>query len=174
MMVVPVGCGSEADETSSTPDAAGAAVGIDLPEVDRSLSDRDAIAQIMGLPDLMQLSYEFVGGTDDGVAIRYETWTYFDLLTAYEFADGQLVLMLAIEDPVRPLLVVPHLDPRSLDRAQDWDAVHALVGSPEQVVSTDLAEAYGESLVTYASPQFLAVFDADGLVYAETLPLEAP
>jgi hypothetical protein len=145
----------------------------DIPAAPSGLNDRDGLAALAGLPDLFDVSYEVLGAESEpeGRVVRYETWTYFDLLTAYEFADGRFVAMYPVDDVEGMVLVPNHLDPRDFDRALTWDVLFERLGRPDGAASSVLPPEYEVEATAYAIGQLLAVFDADGLVFVESVPL---
>lgn len=140
-------------------------------------TDRDQIESLVGVPDAFVVSYEVVGGEDEttGEVVRYETWVFFALRTAFEFADGTLVANLPVADLGGPALLPTFYEPSQFQRETTWADVEALIADPDAVATTvvppELLEGTGSELTAYASDQLLVVFDQDGLVYAETIPL---
>ena len=151
---------------------------IDVPNAPGE-NDREEIRALAGPPDVFVVSYEVVGGEDErtgGTVVRYETWVYLDFLTAFEFADGQLINNLPVEDVAGPSLLPGQYDPDLFTRAMTWDDVRILLADPDAAASTslpkELTAEFGGELTVYAAEQLLVVFDEAGLVYAETFPLE--
>lgn len=132
-------------------------------------TDRDQIREMLGPPDAFELSWESVG--EDPEAIRYETWFYYELLTAYEFADGALIANLPIDDDDAVLLLPLQYDPANFERSLTWEKVSTMLADPASAAKTSVPEELGAALTGYAAEQLLVVFDDEGLVYAETIPL---
>lgn len=62
--------------------------GMPEPEGD---TDRDQVRSLLGPPDSLEISFELADGGKGDRLIRYETWYYFELLSAFEFADGDII-----------------------------------------------------------------------------------
>lgn len=136
-------------------------------------TDRDQVESLMGLPDAFAISFEQDEGGKSERIVRYETWFYFDIQTAFEFADGDLLSNMPIDD-VAPLAILPRqYDPADFRRDMDWDDVRQLVTEPDAFSRTDLPEAYGEKAWAYYGEQLMVAFDEEGLSLVETYPLES-
>jgi hypothetical protein len=136
-------------------------------------NDRDQIRSMIGLPDAFTISFERSGEDGDGPLVRYETWYYYELLTAYEFADGALISNLPM-DAVDGLVFLPKkYDPADFERATTWDEIVPMLSDPDSFVPRELEAEYEVPLVFYAGEQLLVVFDDEGLFYVETVPLAA-
>ena len=86
-------------------------------------NDRDQIRSMIGLPDAFTISFERSGEDGDGPLVRYETWYYYELDTAYEFADSALISNLPM-DPVDGLVFLPKkYDPADFERTTTWDEI---------------------------------------------------
>lgn len=132
-------------------------------------NDRDQIRDMLGPPDAFTVSWESVG--EEPEPVRYETWFYYELLTAYEFADGALIANLPVDDEEAVLLLPLQYDPAKFERGLTWQAVSTMLADPASAARTDAPEELGAALTGYAAEQLLVVFDDEGLVYAETIPL---
>lgn len=136
-------------------------------------NDRDQIRSMIGLPDAFTISFERSGEDGDGPLVRYETWYYYELLTAYEFADGALISNLPM-DPVDGVVFLPKkYDPADFERTTTWDDIAPMLRDPDSFVARELEAEYEVQLVFYAGEQLLVVFDDEGLFYVETVSLAA-
>jgi len=136
-------------------------------------NDRDQIRSMIGLPDAFTISFERSGEDGDGPLVRYETWYYYELLTAYEFADGALISNLPM-DPVDRVVFLPKkYDPADFERTTTWDEIAPMLSDPDSFVARELEAEYEVPLVFYAGEQLLVAFDDEGLFYVETVPLAA-
>jgi hypothetical protein len=136
-------------------------------------NDRDQIRSMIGLPDAFTISFERSGEDGDGPLVRYETWYYYELNTAYEFADGALISNLPM-DAVDGLVFLPKkYDPADFERTTTWDEIVLMLSDPDSFVPRELEAEYEAPLVFYAGEQLLVVFDDEGLFYVETVPLTA-
>lgn len=148
---------------------------VDVPSIPGAVDDRAEVRGLLGAPHAFSVSYEVVGGADenDGDVVRYETWVYYDMQTAFEFADGKLLSHLPADD-VSNLAILPmQYDPASFTRDLTWDDVSVMLAEPGAAAETTLSEEeFGVFVQVYAGEQLLVAFDDDGLlVYAETYPL---
>ena len=136
-------------------------------------NDRDQIRSMIGLPDAFTISFERSGEDGDGPLVRYETWYYYELITAYEFADGALISNLPM-DPVDGIVFLPKkYDPAAFERTTTWDEIVPMLSNPGSFVARELEPEYEVPLVFYAGEQLLVAFDDEGLFYVETVPLAA-
>ena len=136
-------------------------------------NDRDQIRSMIGLPDAFTISFERSGEDGDGPLVRYETWYYYELDTAYEFADSALISNLPM-DPVDGLVFLPKkYDPAHFERTTTWDEIVPMLNDPHSFVARELEAEYEIPLVFYAGEQLLAAFDDEGLFYVESVPLAA-
>jgi len=136
-------------------------------------NDRDQIRSMIGLPDAFTISFERSSEDGDGPLVRYETWYYYELLTAYEFADGALISNLSME-PVDGVVFLPKkYDPADFERTTTWDEIEPMLSDPDSFVARELEAEYEVPLVFYAGEQLLVAFDDEGLFYVETVPLAA-
>lgn len=134
-------------------------------------NDRDQIRSMIGLPDTFTISFERSGEEGDGPLVRYETWYYYELVTAFEFADGTLVSNLPIE-AVEGMIFLPRkYDPATFEQSTTWDEITSMLSDPESFVERELEPEYELPVVYYAGEQLLVAFDDEGLFYVETVPL---
>lgn len=178
-------CGSEG--SGDLPEAFGPAVEIDddmmewlrenadVPSAPGASTDLVELRTLLGPPDVFSISWETIGGEDGsgGEAVRYETWVYYDLLTAFEFGNGALLSHLPVDD-VGSFAILPlQYNPSDFLSSLTWDDVSAMLANPEDAASTTLSEEeFGAFLQFYAGEQLLVGFDEGGLVYVETFLLE--
>ena len=136
-------------------------------------NDRDQIRSMIGLPDTFTISYERGGEEGDGALVRYETWYYYELVTAFEFADGALVSDLPIETVEGMIFLPRKYDPAAFERSTTWDEITPMLSDPESFVERELEPEYELPVVYYAGEQLLVAFDDEGLFYVETVLLAA-
>lgn len=134
-------------------------------------TDRDQVRSLLGDPDTFELAFEPASAESDRL-VRRETWFYFDMLSAFEFVDGDLIANLPIDD-VSGLVVLPRqYNPGQFDRETRIDDVKKLLVQPGAASQTSLPEALGAEVTALAGEQLLVAFDEDGLlVYAQTFIL---
>ena len=136
-------------------------------------NDRDQIRSMIGLPDAFTISFERSGEEGDGPLVRYETWYYYELLTAYEFADGALISNLPMDSVDGVVFLPKRYDPALFERTTTWDEIASMLSDPDSFVARELEAEYEVPLVFYAGEQLLVAFDDEGLFYVETVPLAA-
>lgn len=135
-------------------------------------TDRDQLRSLAGPPDAFSISFEQDDGGKSTRIVRYETWYYFELQTAFEFADGDLLSNMPIDD-VAALAILPRqYDPAAFQRTTSWADVEKLVTDPAAFYRMDLPEAYGLKAWAYYGEQLMVAFDEEGLSIVETYPLE--
>lgn len=134
-------------------------------------TDRDQVRSLMGLPDAFVLSFERSGKNGDGPTIRYETWFYYEILSALEFADGELISNLPIDEVTAPTILPRGYDPSAFKRSMRWDDAKPLVYDAAAFSPRSLPREFDVPITFYAGSQLLLGFDDEGLVYAETIPL---
>ena len=103
--------------------------------------------------------------------MRYETWFYYEILSAFEFADGKLISNLPIDEVTGPTLLPRRYDPAAFKRSMRWDDTKPLLHDPSTFEPRPLPKEFDVPLVFYAGEQLLLGFDDEGLVYVETIPL---
>lgn len=136
-------------------------------------TDLEQVRSLVGAPDAFQVSFERGGAAGDGAEVRYETWYYFDLQSAFEFADGKLIGNLPIDPPAALTLLPRKYDPAAFTRGMPWSEVAKLLVEPLGVEARAVPGEFGAELTFYAGEQLLVAFDENGLVYAESIPLTA-
>lgn len=131
-------------------------------------NDRAEIEQTLGAPDAFTISYEY--GMDGTTLVRYESWTYFDMLTAFEFADAKLTAYAPVSDPGGGAIAVPY-HPLDFDRLTTWEDVTRLLASPETAVPFEVPIETGFAGAAWSTSQLLAMFDETGMVHVEAFPV---
>jgi len=143
-----------------------------LPQAKGS-TDRDQVESLMGPPDAFSISFDQAEGGSSATIVRYETWFYFDIQTAFEFVDGDLLSNMPVDD-VAPLAILPRqYSPGQFKREMTWEDIKKLVTEPDAFSRADLPDAYGEKAWAYYGEQLMVAFDEEGLSLVETYPLES-
>ena len=138
------------------------------PQLPEAENDRAEFEETLGPPDAFTVRYEH--GIDGSTIVRYETWVYFDLLTAYEFVDGALTTYYPVTDPGIGAIGVPY-HPLDFDRATKWTDVQGLLASPDDATPFEIPIEAGFVGTAYSAPQLLVMFDEQGLTHVEALPV---
>ena len=131
-------------------------------------NDRAEIEQTLGAPDAFTISYEY--GIDGTTLVRYESWTYFDVLTAFEFADGMLTAYAPVSDPGGGAIAAPY-HPLDFDRLTTWEDVAHLLVAPETAIPFEIPIETGFIGTAWSTSQLLAMFDETGMVHIEAFPV---
>lgn len=136
-------------------------------------TDREQVKSLLGNPGAFEVSFELADGGRGERMIRYETWFYFELGSAFEFADGDVIGNMPVDD-VRPLAILPRqYAPEMFRREMTVDDIKRLVAAPDALVRIDAPAELGVNVVAYYGEQLMAVFDEAGLALVQTLPLDA-
>jgi hypothetical protein len=131
--------------------------------------DRQSVVAELGLPQTFEIAF---GWDENGEAVRYETWTYFDYLTDFCFVDGVLVESEALE-PVDDLLVTPMwYSPFDFFGDMTLRQIEALLGEGE-LAQVSVPAELGQDMAFYAGEQIVLGFASGKLEYVETLALGA-
>jgi hypothetical protein len=135
--------------------------------LDTPADDRQTVVAELGLPQTFDIAF---GWDENGVPVRYETWTYFDYLTDFGFVDGMLVESEALE-PVDELLVAPMwYSPFDFSGGMTLEQVEALLGEGE-LAQVSVPPEWGEDMAFCAGEQIVFGFAEGKLEYVETLAL---
>ena len=135
-------------------------------------NDRERVRSLLGPPDAFQVSFEPANGGRGDQLLRYETWYYFELESAFEFVDADLLSNLPVDD-VNPLAILPRqYRPEMFERDMTLDDVKALVAAPAGLVQIDAPPELGAKMTAYYGEQLMVVFDEGGLALVETRPLQ--
>lgn len=135
-------------------------------------TDRDQLRSLIGPPDTFTITFERAGADGSGPTVRYETWFYYDLGTAYEFADGGFVQDMPMTLTGGPVLLPPRrYDPALFGRDTTWEEITALLLDPAAFGPIELEEEYEVPLTFYAGEQLIVAFDDEGLFSVESVAL---
>jgi hypothetical protein len=137
-------------------------------EMPSAASDRAEFELVLGPPDAFTVQYEL--GNDGSTLVRHETWSYFDMLTAYTFADGVLRSFYPIAEPGEFVVGVPY-HPDDFTREATWHSVKLLLSDPESAVPVEMPEAVGFYGSAWWAPHLFVVFDDTGLLQVEAVPV---
>lgn len=135
-------------------------------------TDRDQVRSLLGAPDAFEVAFDLADGGRSETLIRYETWYYFELESAFEFADGDLIGNMPADD-VPSLAILPRQYDPSMFRADMTVAdVKKLVAAPDSLMRIDAPSELGVKATAYYGEQHMVAFDESGLVLVETYPLQ--
>lgn len=127
---------------------------------------RPTVLEEMGAPDTFTVHFQ----TLEGETVRYETWSYFDFQSRFDFIDGELLWTAELE-PLSDGSLFPHYyDPAHFQAGMTVDEVRELLGG-EELLEIDLAEGDIPGGLGLVGDQILLGFDRGQLVYVETLAL---
>lgn len=148
--------------------AADAAAGMTLSEALEVTADdaRPAVREEMGPPDAFTLHFEQL----EGKTVRWETWSYFDFQTRFDFIDGELLWRTELE-PVPDGSIYAHFhDPADFQAGMSLVEVKALLGD-QNFAEIDLAAGDIDGGSALAGDQILLGFQDERLVFVETVIL---
>lgn len=174
LMSATVGCSDDATQPEGV-DSQQLIEAVATPSVDR----RPEIRAMVGPPDSFTIWVDEIEGT----TVRFESWSYHDLLTRFDFVDGELVWTVELEplpdgslyplfyDPAEfePLMTVetartllqdasPGTDVVELDLAGGEDPDPALVGGTA-LVGDQIVLGFADGLLVYVESFALAEDD---------------
>jgi len=136
-------------------------------------TERDQVRSLLGPPDSFEISFELAdGGTSDRL-IRYEIWYYFELLSAFEFADGDIIANMPVDD-VQPLTILPRqFDPDMFRPGMTLGDVKRLLAAPDALLSVVAPPELEVNVTCYYGEQLMVALDEAGVFLVRTYPLEA-
>jgi hypothetical protein len=129
---------------------------------------RPTVLTTLGPPDAFSLRFDEL----EGQSVRWETWSYFDFGTRFDFVDGELLWTVALE-PVPDGAIYAHFyEPDDFQAGMTIAQTKALLD--DQVLDEiDLSDVDLEGGVALAGDQILLGFQDDRLVFVETVILAA-
>lgn len=130
------------------------------------LDSRPTVLEEMGPPDAFTLKFQEL----EGQTVRWETWSYFDFNTLFEFIDGELLWNIELE-PVPDGSIYAHFyEPEQFQAGMSSADVRNLL-SDQELLEIDLEALDLEGSLALAGDQILLAFENDQLVYVETVIL---
>lgn len=127
---------------------------------------RPTVLEEMGAPDTFTIQFQEL----EGETVRFESWSYFDFQSRFDFVDGELLWTADLE-PLPDGSLFPHYyHPADFQAGMTADEVRELLGGRE-LLEIDLAEGDIPGGLGMVGDQILLGFDQGGLVYVETLAL---
>lgn len=127
---------------------------------------RPTVLEEMGAPDTFTIQFQEL----EGETIRYETWSYFDFQSRFDFVDGELLWAADLEALPDGSLFPHYYQPDDFHAGMTVDEVRELLGEQE-LLEIELAEGDIPGGMGFVGDQILLGFDQAGLVYVETLAL---
>ena len=129
---------------------------------------RPTVLAKLGPPDAFSLRFDAL----EGQSVRWETWSYFDFGTRFDFVDGELLWTVALE-PVPDGVIYAHFyAPEDFRSGMTIAQVKALLDD-QTLDEIDLSEVDLEGGIALAGDQILLGFQDDRLVFVETVILAA-
>jgi len=130
------------------------------------LDSRPTVLEEMGPPDAFLIKFQEL----EGQTIRWETWSYFDFTTLFEFIDGELLWTIELEEVPDGSIFAHWYDPADFQAGLSSADVKNLF-SDQELLEIDLASLDLEGSLALAGDQILFGFDNDQLIYVETVIL---
>jgi len=130
------------------------------------LDSRPTVLEEMGPPDAFLIKFQELEGQN----VRWETWSYFDFTTLFEFIDGELIWTIELEEVPNGSIFAHWYDPADFRAGMSSADVKDLF-SDQELLEIDLAALDLEGGLALAGDQILLGFDNDQLVYVETVIL---
>ena len=127
---------------------------------------RPTVLEEMGAPDTFTIHFQ----TLEGETVRFESWSYFDFQSRFDFVDGELLWTADLE-PLPDGSLFPHYyQPDDFQAGMTVDEVRDQLDGKE-LLEIDLAEGDISGGLGLVGDQILLGFDQGQLVYVETLAL---
>ncbi len=149
------------DQVSST-DAMTLEEALEVPPLD----SRPTVLEEMGLPDAFKITFQDL----DGQVVRWESWSYFDFTTMFEFIDGELLWTIELEPVPDGSIYAFFYEPGQFQAGMSPTEIKTLLADQE-LLEIDLASLDLEDSFALAGDQIMLGFENDQLVYVETVIL---
>ncbi len=130
------------------------------------LDGRPTVLEEMGPPDSFTLKFQEL----EGQIVRWETWSYFDFTTLFEFIDGELLWTIELEEVPNGSIFAHFYEPEMFQAGMTVADVKSLLAGQE-LLEINLAALDLEGSLALAGDQILLAFENDRLVYVETVIL---
>jgi len=130
------------------------------------VDSRPTVMEEMGPPDAFTIKFQEL----EGQIVRWETWSYFDFTTLFEFVDGELLWTIELEEVPNGSIFAHFYDPADFQAGMSPVDVNYLLADQE-LLEIDLAALDLEGSFALAGDQILLGFENDQLVYVETVIL---
>lgn len=130
------------------------------------VDSRPTVLEEMGPPDAFTVKFQEL----EGQTVRWETWSYFDFVTLFEFIDGELLWTIELEQVPDGSLYAHFYDPADFQAGLSPGEVKNLL-SDQELLEIDLDALDLEDGLALAGDQILFGFDDNQLVYVETFIL---
>jgi len=130
------------------------------------VDSRPTVMEEMGPPDAFTITFQEL----EGQLVRWESWSYFDFTTQFDFIDGELLWTIDLEEVPDGSIYAHWYDPLEFQAGMSQGEVESLLANPD-LLEVDLASLDLEGSIALAGDQILLGFDNDQLVYVETVIL---
>jgi len=130
------------------------------------VDSRPTVMEEMGPPDAFTITFQEL----EGQIVRWETWSYFDFTTQFDFIDGELLWTIDLEEVPDGSIYAHFYDPADFQVGMSAAEVKNLL-SDQELLEIDLDALEYEDGLALAGDQILVGFDQDQLVYVETVIL---
>lgn len=137
-------------------------------------TDRAQVRSMLGPPDAFEVSFEQIAVGKRTRTVRVDVWFYEGLRSAFQFDDGRFVATFPADAADATVLLPQGFDPDRLVRSTTPQQVAAMAGvaaGQPAPASFALSEPFGVDLTVRVYGQLVAAFDAQGLVFARTVPV---
>ncbi len=127
---------------------------------------RPTVLEEMGPPDAFSITFDEL----EGQIVRWESWSYFDFDTQFDFIDGELLWRVELE-PVEDGSIYAHwYDPLDFQAGMSRSQVESLL-SDQELLEVNLDALDLEGGLILAGDQIMLGFQEDQLFYVETMIL---
>lgn len=137
-------------------------------------TDRAQVRSMLGPPDAFEVSFEQIAVGRTVRTVRVDVWFYEGLRSAFQFDDGRFVATFPADAATATVLLPRGFDPEQLARSTTPPQLAAMAGvaaGAPAPLSLELNDAFDVDLTVRVYGQVVAAFDAQGLVFARTVPI---
>ena len=127
---------------------------------------RPTVLEEMGPPDAFSITFDEL----EGQIVRWESWSYFDFNTQFDFIDGELLWTIELEEVPDGSIYAHWYDPLEFQAGMSAAQVRNLLADQE-LLEVNLASLDLEGGLVLAGDQILLGFQDDQLFYVETVIL---
>lgn len=127
---------------------------------------RPTVLEEMGPPDAFTIEFQEL----EGQVVRWETWSYFDFNTQFDFIDGELLWTVELEEVEDGSIYAHWYHPLDFQAGMSQAEVESLL-LDQELLEVDLGALDLEGGLLLAGDQILLGFQDDQLAYVETVIL---
>jgi hypothetical protein len=127
---------------------------------------RPTVLEEMGPPDAFSITFDEL----EGQIVRWESWSYFDFETQFDFIDGELLWSVELEEVEDGSIFAHWYDPLDFRAGMSRTQVEVLLADQE-LLEVDLDALDLDGGLILAGDQIMLGFQENQLFYVETMIL---